>query len=82
MSELTVIKDEYTRKVSGEEFQYDAQFKVGERVEWSAHVYLNGELKGELKGNVIDNTMDGEALKQYIVAYIEGMIERGLGIEE
>ncbi|MGZ3158229.1 MAG: hypothetical protein ACXU7H_04025 [Burkholderiaceae bacterium] len=82
MSESTMIKDEYTRKVSGETFQYEAQFNGGDRVEWRARVYLNGELKGEPAGSVIDNTMDGAALKQYIIAYIEGIIERGLGIEE
>jgi len=82
MSELTVIKDEYTRKVSGETFQYEAQFNADERVEWRARVYLNGDLKGEPSGSVIDNTMHGAELKQYIIAYIEGIIERGLGIEE
>lgn len=82
MAELTVIKDEYTRKVSGETFQYDARINVNDQVEWNARVYLNGELKGEPKGSVIDNAMDGAELKQYVIAYIEGMIERGLGIEE
>ncbi|HEY8101112.1 MAG TPA: hypothetical protein VIF82_10190 [Burkholderiaceae bacterium] len=82
MPELTVIKDEYTRRVSGETFQYEAQFNVGDRVEWSARVYLNGKLKGEPKGCVIDNTMDKAELKQYIIAYIEGIIERGIGLEE
>jgi hypothetical protein len=82
MGGLTKFKDEYTRKVSGEEYQYEAQYNAGDRVEWSARVYFHGELKGEPSGSVIDNTLDGEELKQYIIAYIEGIIERGLGIEE
>lgn len=82
MPGLTTIKDEYTRRVSGETFQYEAQFNAGNRVEWSARVYLNGDLKGEPAGSVIDNAMSGDELQQYIIAYIEGIIERGLGIEE
>jgi hypothetical protein len=82
MSEVSIIKDEYTRRVSGETFQYEAQFSGGEQPEWSARVYLHGELKGKPSGKVIDNTMDEQALRQYIIAYIEGIIERGLGIEE
>lgn len=82
MSGLMAIRDEYTRRVSGETFQYDAQYNLGEQVEWSALVYLDGELKGEPKGSIIDNKMNDAELKQYIIAYIEGIIERGLGIEE
>jgi hypothetical protein len=82
MSQPIVIRDEYTRRVSGETFQYEAAFQAGEQAQWSAHVYLNGELKGEPKGSVTRNTMNEEELKQYIIAYIEGMIERGIGIEE
>lgn len=82
MTALTVIKDEYTRRVSGETFQYDAQINVDDQVEWNAHVYLNGQLKGEPRGTVIDNAMSEAELKQYVIAYIEGIIERGLGIAE
>jgi hypothetical protein len=82
MAGLIAIRDEYTRRVSGETFLYDAQFNLGDQVEWSARVYLDGELKGEPKGSIIDNTMSHAELKQYIIAYIEGIIERGLGIEE
>lgn len=82
MPELVAIRDEYTCRVSGEEYQYEVQFNQGRQVEWSAKVFLNGELKGVPQGTVVDNTMDGEALRQYIIAYIEGIIERGLGIEE
>ncbi len=82
MAELTVINDEYTRRVSGETFQYDARINVNGRIEWNARVYLNGELKGEPKGSVINNAMSEAELKQYVIAYIEAIIERGLGIEE
>jgi len=82
MSKLTTFTDEYTRRVSGETFQYEATFNLGKQVEWSAKVYLNNELKGEPKGTVIDNKMKENALRQYVIAYIEGIIERGLGMEE
>lgn len=81
-SRLTTIKDEYTRRVSGETYQYEAQYGSGEHAEWRAQIYSHGELKGSPSGTLIDNTMRGDALKQYIIAYIEGIIERGLGIEE
>jgi hypothetical protein len=82
MPDLIIIKDEYTRKVSGEEYQYEAHFNEGERVAWDAQVYLHGQLKGVPSGTIIDNTLSGDALKQYVIAYIEGIIERGLGLEE
>ncbi len=82
MPDLRAIRDEYTRKVSGEEYQYEAHFNEGDRVEWNAQVYLNGELKGAPGGTVVNNTLSGDALKQYVIAYVEGIIERGLGIEE
>lgn len=76
------IKDTYTCKVSGETYEYEAQFTQGDGVAWNAHVYLNGELKGNPSGIVVDNTMSGDALRQYISSYIEGIIERKLGIDE
>jgi hypothetical protein len=82
MPDLRAIRDEYTRKVSGEVYQYEAHFNEGERVEWNAQVYLHGDLKGAPSGTVIDNTLNGDPLKQYVVAYIESIIEHGLGIEE
>jgi hypothetical protein len=78
----TAIKDEYTRKVSGETFQYEVEYSSGETVAWSARVYQDGILKGEPNGSIIDNAFTGEALKVYIVSYMEGIIERGLGIAE
>jgi hypothetical protein len=76
------IQDKYTRRVSGDTFEYDAQFCLGDQVEWRARVYLNGELKGEPRGTVARNAMTEAELRQYIIAYIEGIIERGIGIEE
>ena len=82
MSQPIVIRDEYTRRVSGETFQYEAACQTGDQAQWSAQVYLNGELKGKPQGSVARNTMSEEDLKQTIIAYIEGMIERGIGIAE
>ncbi len=76
------FNDVYTRRISGEQFEYKARYSVGKEVVWSAQVFENGELKGEPCGAITDNTLQDEALQQYIVSYIEGIIERGLGIAE
>jgi hypothetical protein len=76
------FKDNYTRKVSGEIFEYDAEYSAGANVVWSARVYLDGEQKGTLGGSITENRMDGEALRQYVIAYVESIIEKGLGIAE
>lgn len=76
------FSDTYTRRVSGEQFEYHAQYSTGQNVIWSAQVFQNGELKGEPCGAITDNTLQDDALRQYIVGYIEGIIERGLGIAE
>ena len=82
----TMFKDEYTRKVSGETFTYEAIYDAGDdasgTVGWRARVFLNGDLKGQPEGTVIDNALRGDALKQYVISYIENIIERGLGIAE
>jgi hypothetical protein len=82
MIENYQFSDVYTRRVGGEQFEYQAQYSVGKDVLWSARVFENGELKGEPCGALTDNSLQGDALKQYIVSYIEGIIERGLGIAE
>ncbi len=76
------IQDLYTRKVGGETFSYEVKFSPGRVVEWQAKVYLDGELKGTPGGTIIDNVMTGEALRQFVISYVEGMIERGIGIDE
>ena len=76
------IKDVYTRKVSGDSYSYDAEYTPGEQVDWTAHVYQDSDLKGTLGGIVADNSLTGDDLRRYIIATIENLIERGLGIEE
>jgi len=76
------IKDMYTRKVGGETFTYVAEYTPGEQVAWTARIYQDGDLKGTPGGTVADNTLTGEALRRYIVSYVENLIERGLGVEE
>ena len=81
MPEIT-FNDNYTRRVSGEQYSYRVSYTPGETVEWSAHVFHDGDLKGEPNGSIVDNTLAGEALRQYIIGYLEGIIERGIGIAE
>ncbi|MES2934064.1 MAG: hypothetical protein V4805_11330 [Pseudomonadota bacterium] len=78
----TIFKDEYTRRVSGEIFTYEASHDSGKNVQWRARIFLNGDLKGEPSGSIVDNTLTGNDLRQYVVSYIESIIERGLGIDE
>ncbi|MES2069805.1 MAG: hypothetical protein V4488_05620 [Pseudomonadota bacterium] len=82
MSKLTKFEDTYTRRVSGEIFDYTAEFTSGENVRWSARVFLDGELKGEPGGTFVDNIAAGDDLRMYVIAYIETIIEKGLGMEE
>ena len=79
---MTTIKDVYTRKVSGETFEYEIDFNSGDAVEWTALVYQNGELKGRPRGSLASNLLNGPALEDYLIAYVENMIERGLDVEE
>jgi hypothetical protein len=86
MSEITsseiVFNDVYTRRVGGELFAYHAKYRPGTTVDWSAQVFENGDLKGEPSGTIVDNELAGDALRQYVISYIEGIIERGIGIAE
>lgn len=77
-----IINDNYTRRVGGEQFSYRVSYTPGETVEWTARVFENGDLKGEPSGTIVDNTLQDEALRQYIIGYLEGIIERGIGIAE
>jgi hypothetical protein len=78
----TSFNDNYTRRVSGEQFSYRVRYVAGPTVDWSAQVFENGDLKGEPSGTIVDNTLTDDALRQYIIAYLEGIIERGIGIAE
>lgn len=81
-SAVESINDVYTRKVSGETFTYEAKYTSGEQVAWTARVLQDGNLKGTPGGTIADNTLTGDALRSYIISYIENVIEQGLGIEE
>lgn len=83
MANLPVrFSDIYTCKVSGIEYRYDAEFTAGRDVSWSARVYHDNVLKGTPSGSMFDNTMGVEALQRYLIAYIESIIEQGIGIDE
>ncbi len=76
------FKDVYTRKISGEMFDYEAEYTTGPDVHWRARIYREGDLKGQPAGTILANTMKGEALRQYIIGLIESLIEKGLGVAE
>lgn len=79
---METIKDVYTRKVSGESFDYELTYTPGTDVAWLARVYRNGALKGSPHGALTANVLSGQALRQYLIAYVETMIERGLDVAE
>jgi hypothetical protein len=79
---MPTIKDEYTRKVSGEMFEYELDYSTGADVAWLARVYRDGQLKGSPHGALTGNVLAGPALQQYLIAYVEAMIERGLDVAE
>ncbi|MBS1170350.1 MAG: hypothetical protein H6R01_1268 [Burkholderiaceae bacterium] len=79
---IHTFKGEYTCKVGGENYQYQAEYSGHKEVHWQARIYQHGELKGSPSGRILDNTLEGEAMHQYIVAYVEGILEKGLGIVE
>jgi hypothetical protein len=76
------FNDVYTRHIGGEQFAYRARYTPGKTVEWSAQIFENGDLKGEPSGSIVDNDLTDNALREYVVSYIEGIIERGIGIAE
>ncbi|CDG85384.1 hypothetical protein [Janthinobacterium agaricidamnosum] len=78
---MAIIKEAYTRKVSGEVFDYELDYTPGTDVAWIARVYRDGDLKGSPHGALTGNVLSGPALLQYLTGYVEGMIERGLDLE-
>ncbi len=76
------FKDVYTRKVSGEMFEYEAEYTSGPDVHWRARIYKDDDLKGQPSGTILASTMKGEGLRQYIIGLIESLIEKGLGVAE
>jgi len=74
---MAIVKEVYTRKVSGESFDYELDYTQGADVAWIARVYHDGVLKGSPHGALTANVLSGPALEQYLRAYVEGMIERG-----
>jgi hypothetical protein len=83
MTQQTVaIKDIYTRKVGGEQYEYEVKYSPGERVEWSARVYRGNVLKGTPGGVESENHLEGEALRESIVTLVEVAIEGMQGITE
>jgi hypothetical protein len=81
-NKIEKFKDIYTCKVSGENYEYEAEYSTGKKVIWKAKIYKDDDLKGTPGGTIISNVMKDDALRQYIIAYIEGIIEKGLGIAE
>ena len=79
---METIKEEYTRKVSGEVFCYELDFTPGIEAVWLARVYRDGLLKGTPHGSLADNELSGIGLQQYLIGYVEAMIERGLDVDE
>ena len=80
--QMALIKENYTRKVSGDAFDYELEYTPGADVGWIARVYHGGVLKGSPHGALTANVLSGPALEQYLRAYVEGMIERGLDVAE
>jgi hypothetical protein len=81
-AETITIRDFYTRKVGGERYDYEADYRPGERVVWNARVYQNGALKGSPGGVENGNRLTGEALRQNIISLVEVAIEGMQGIKE
>jgi hypothetical protein len=79
---METIKDSYTRRVGGETFDYEIAYTPGSEVSWQARVWHDGQEKGQPRGSLTDNALDGTALRDYLVSYVENMIERGLGVSE
>ncbi len=79
---MTTLNEVYTRKVSGESFEYELEYGDGPDVAWLARVYRDGELKGSPHGALAGNVLAGAALRQYLIGYVEAMIERGLDVAE
>lgn len=76
------FKDVYTRKVGGEQYEYEAVYTTGSRVQWSARVFRDGVYKGTTGGVESGNRLEGDALRTSIVTLVEVAIEGMQGIHE
>lgn len=70
------FKDDYTCTISGNHYEYDMLYTPGVTTYWRANIYRAGVLKSSPSGEVVDHEMDDEGLKQYLMAYVEAIIER------
>lgn len=76
------VDDIYTRKVGGELYTYTLDYAPGQRVEWQAAVFKDGDPKGRPSGVLLDNTLTGNALRQNLISLVEVTIESMIGIQE
>ena len=70
------FKDDYTCTISGNRYEYDVLFNPGRTTQWRANIYRDGVLKSSPSGELVDHEMDDEGLRQYLMAYVEAIIER------
>ncbi len=70
------FKDDYTCTVSGNHYEYDVLYTPGNMTLWRANIYRDGVLKSSPSGELVDHEMDDEGLKQYLMEYVEAIIER------
>ena len=76
------LTDVYTRKLGGEQYEYDLHFTHGRRVEWRAEVFQGGNLKGTPGGVLTVNSVGRDDLRQSVVTLVEVTIENMIGIAE
>ncbi len=79
---METIRDSYTRRVGGETFDYEIDYTPGPELQWQARVWHEGQEKGRPRGALTGNALTGAALRDYLVSYVESMIERGLDVAE
>ena len=60
MGTRKTFKDIYTRKISGEMFEYEAEYTTGTDVHWRARIYKDDDLKGQPAGTILANTMKAD----------------------
>lgn len=75
-NQAVAFRDDYTCTISGNHYEYDVLYTPGTITLWRANIYRNGVLKSSPSGELVDHEMDDEGLKQYLMAYVEAIIER------